>query len=190
MPVMLHLFPYNSIWYVFVRISPNNIQETISSLKKEWDEIVPEYTFDYQFMSDILDEQYNTEERWSKITAYAALVAIFLSCLGLLGISSLLVARRVKEIGIRKVNGAMIRNILLLLYRDILKWVVIAFIIACPVAWFIMNKWLQNFAYHTPISWWTFIIAGGVAVLISLITISWQAIKASRINPVECLRYE
>ncbi len=190
MPVMLHLFPYNSIWYVFVRIAPQNIPERISSLKENWNEIVPEYTFDYQFLSDILDEQYNTEERWSKITTWASFVAIFLSCLGLLGISSLLVSRRVKEVGIRKVNGAVLSNILLLLYRDILKWVALAFIIACPLGWFIMNKWLQNFAYHTSISWWIFIIAGLGAVFISLLTITWQSFRAARINPVECLRYE
>jgi len=190
MPVLLHLFPYNSIWYVFVRIAPHNVPETISSLKESWNEIVPEYTFDYQFLGDILDDQYSTEDRWSKITGYAAFVAIFLSCLGLLGISSLLVSRRIKEVGIRKVNGAVISNILLLLYRDILKWVALAFIIACPLGWFIMNKWLQNFAYHTTISWWTFVLAGGGAVAIALITITWQSFRAARINPVECLRYE
>lgn len=190
LPLMLHLFPYNSIWYVFVRIAPHNIQETISSLKDGWNEVVPEYTFDYQFLGDILDEQYNTEERWSKITAWAAFVAIFLSCLGLLGISSLLVTRRIKEVGIRKVNGAKISDILLMLYRDILKWVALAFILACPLAWLIINKWMQNFAYHTSIAWWIFVIAGGGALLISLVTISWQSFKAARINPVECLRYE
>jgi putative ABC transport system permease protein len=190
MPVMLHLFPYNSIWYVFVRIAPHNISETISGLKESWEEIVPEYTFDYSFLDEILDDQYNTEERWSKITGYASFVAIFLSCLGLLGISSLLVVRRVKEIGIRKVNGGTLVNIILLLYRDILKWVVLAFIIACPFAWLIISKWLQNFAYHTTISWWIFGLAGGAAVLISLITITWQSYKAANTNPVECLRHE
>jgi len=190
MPVMFFLFPYNSIWYVFVRIAPNNIPQTISALEESWNEIVPEYTFEYSFLDENLDDQYNTEERWSKITGYAAFVAIFLSCLGLLGISSLLVTRRIKEIGIRKVNGATMSNILLLLYRDILKWVILAFIIACPLAWFIINKWLQNFAYHTSLSWWTFVIAGGGALLISFLTISWQSFRAARINPVECLRYE
>ncbi len=190
MPVVLHLFPYNSIWYVFVRIAPQNIPESIASLKENWNEIVPEYTFDYQFLGDILDEQYTAEERWSKITAWASFVAIFLSCLGLLGISSLLVTRRVKEMGIRKVNGAAMSNILLLLYQDILKWVALAFILACPIAWFIMSKWLQNFSYHTSIAWWTFVLAGGGAVMIALITITWQSFKAARINPVECLRYE
>jgi putative ABC transport system permease protein len=190
MPVMLFQFAYNSIWYVFVRIPDENIQETIASLRKDWNEIVPEYTFDYTFLDSLLDEQYNTEERWSKITGYASFIAIFLSCLGLLGISTLLVARRIKEIGIRKVNGATILNILVQLYRDILKWVFVAFIIACPAAWYIVHQWLKNFAYHTNISWWTFALAGIGALLISLITISWQSYKAARVNPVDCLRHE
>jgi putative ABC transport system permease protein len=189
-PLLLHMFPYNNIWYIFARLAPENIQQTLETLNNEWNEIVPEYTFDYEFLNNILDEQYENEERWSKITGIAAFIAIFLSCLGLLGISSLLVSKRVKEIGIRKVNGATTINILLLLYKDILKWVGLAFLIASPLAWYIINKWLQNFAYHTGISWWIFILAGAIAILISVLTISWQSVRASRINPVECLRYE
>ncbi len=189
-PLILHVYPRNNIWYIFVRTATGNIQETLDILKKEWEQVVPEYSFDYQFLSGILDSQYENEERWSKVTVIAAVIAILLSCLGLLGISSLLVSKRVKEIGIRKVNGATMISILLLLYRDILKWVVIAFLIASPLAWYILQRWLQNFAYRAELSWWIFLAAGGAATLISVLTISWQSLRAARINPVECLRYE
>ena len=155
-----------------------------------WNEVVPEFTIDYDFLPDMLDEQYNTEERWSKTTLYAAVIAILLTCLGLLGITSLLVTRRVKEIGIRKANGATILKIVLLLNFDILKWIGISFLIACPAAWFIINRWLQDFAYRTPISWWIFAQAGVVTLLVSLITISWITWNAARQNPVNALRDE
>lgn len=189
-PVMLIVFPFNSIWAVFVRIDGQDIPAALEQIKKAWDEVVPEYTIDYSFLSDMLDEQYNNEDRWSRITAYAAAIAIFLSCLGLLGISSLLVARRLKEVGIRKANGASAWKVVLLLNRDILKWVIISFIIACPSAWFIMNRWLQDFDYRTNIAWWIFALAGLATLVIALLTVSWQTWKAARRNPVETLRYE
>jgi putative ABC transport system permease protein len=190
MPVMLIVFPFNSIWAVFVRIDGLDVPAALEQIQKAWNEVVPEYTIDYSFMSDNLDKQYNNEDRWSRITAYAAIIAIFLSCLGLLGISSLLVARRLKEVGIRKANGASAWKVVLLLNRDILKWVVISFILACPAAWFIMNRWLQDFDYRTSISWWIFALAGLATLVIALLTISWQTWKAARQNPVETLRYE
>ncbi len=190
MPVMLIIFPFNSIWAVFVRIDGQDIPAALEQIKKAWDEVVPEYTIDYSFLSDNLDEQYNNEDRWSRITAYAAVIAIFLSCLGLLGISSLLVARRLKEVGIRKATGASAWKVVLLLNRDILKWVIISFILACPAAWYIMNRWLQDFDYRTNIAWWIFAIAGLATLVIALLTISWQTWKAARQNPVETLRYE
>ena len=190
MPVMLIVFPFNSIWAVFVRIDGLDIPVALEQIQKAWDEVVPEYTIDYSFLSDNLDKQYNNEDRWSRITAYAAVIAIFLSCLGLLGISSLLVARRLKEVGIRKANGASAGKVILLLNRDILKWVLISFILACPAAWFIMNRWLQDFDYRTSISWWIFALAGLATLVIALLTISWQTWKAARQNPVETLRYE
>lgn len=190
MPVMLIIFPFNSIWAVFVRIDGQDIPAALEQIKKAWDEVVPEYTIDYSFLSDMLDKQYTNEDRWSRITAYSAIVAIFLSCLGLLGISGLLVARRIKEIGIRKANGATAWKVVLLLNRDILKWIVISFIIACPAAWFIMQRWLQDFAYRTEITWWIFALAGLATLIIALLTISWQTWNAARQNPVDTLRYE
>jgi len=188
--VMLIVFPFNSIWSVFVKIDNTDIQAALKQIESAWNEVVPEYTYDYHFLSDMLEDQYNNEDRWSKITAYAAGIAIFLSCLGLLGISGLLVARRVKEVGIRKANGASVGKVLLLLNGDILKWVLVSFVFACPIAWFIMNRWLQDFASRTSISWWIYAIAGLAALLIALLTITWQTYRAASRNPVTALRYE
>ena len=188
-PLMMIIFPFNSIWNVFVRIG-NDVPAALEQVKEAWNEIVPEYPFDYRFMSDNLVSQYKREDRWSRIIAYAAGIAIFLSCLGLMGISGLLVARRYREVGIRKVNGAGVSQILLLLNLDILKWVLIAFVLACPAAWFIMDRWLRNFAYRTGISWWIFVLAGLSAILISMLTISVQIYRAATRNPVQVLRYE
>jgi len=190
MPVMMIVFPFNSIWNVFVRIDPQDIQTSLEIIEQTWMDLVPEFSYDYSFLTDMLDEQYRSEDRWSKITAISSLIAIFLSCLGLLGISGLLVVRRIKEIGIRKATGSTVLQVILLLNKDILKWVAVAFVLACPAAWFIGKRWLQDFAFRTEISWWLFILAGVITVLISLLTISWQTYRAARQNPVNALRYE
>jgi putative ABC transport system permease protein len=188
--VMLIIFPFNSIWNVFVKIDHTDTQTALRQIESVWKEVVPEFTYDYSFLADMLEEQYNNEDRWSRITAYAAAIAIFLSCLGLLGISGLLVARRVKEVGIRKANGATVGRVLLLLNGDILKWVLVSFVLACPIAWYIMNRWLQDFAFRTNISWWIYALAGLAAVVIALLTITWQTYRAASTNPVNALRYE
>ncbi len=188
-PVMLHLFPYNSIWAVFVKIGEDT-PSALRDVEKAWNEIVPEYNYNYGFMADNLEKQYKNEDRWSRIIAYSAAIAIFLSCLGLMGISGLLVARRFKEVGIRKANGATVGQVIILLNMNILKWVLVAFLIASPAAYFIMKRWLQNFAFRTEISWWIFALAGLAAVSISILTISFQIYRAASRNPVNALRYE
>jgi putative ABC transport system permease protein len=188
-PVLLHLFPYNSIWAVFVKLGID-IPSGLRDVEKAWDEIVPEYDLEFKFMADKLESQYKNEDRWSRVIAYAAGIAIFLSCLGLMGISGLLVARRFKEIGIRKANGAKVSQVIILLNIDILKWVLISFLFASPIAYFIMRRWLQDFTFRTNISWWIFALAGTVALLISMLTISLQIYRAARQNPVNALRYE
>ena len=190
MPVMLIVFPFNSIWAMFVKIDGQDLQAALEQIESAWNEVVPEYTIDYGFLPEMLDEQYNTEERWSKTTLYAAAIAILLSCLGLLGITSLLVTRRVKEIGIRKANGATVGKIVTLLNLDILKWVGFAFVIASPVAWFIIQRWMRDFAYQTTISWWIFALAGLATVLVSLLAITGITWNAARQNPADTLRYE
>jgi putative ABC transport system permease protein len=119
-----------------------------------------------------------------------AVLAIMISCLGILGLAEFSIKRRIKEIGIRKVNGARIGEIISLLNKDFVRWVLLAFIIAVPVSWYIMNLWLKNFAYRTNLSWWIFALAGLIALGIALFTVSWQSLRAATRNPVESLRYE
>jgi putative ABC transport system permease protein len=115
---------------------------------------------------------------------------IFIACLGLFSLADLNLEKRTKEIGIRKVSGAKISEVMIMLNMDFVKWIAIAFIIGCPIAWYIMHKWLENFAYKTGLSWWIFVLAGLLGLTISLITVSWQSWKAATRNPVEALRYE
>jgi putative ABC transport system permease protein len=133
---------------------------------------------------------YRNEERLSKIIGAFCLIAVMLSCLGLLAYVALSVSQRTKEIGIRKVNGARISEVMSLLNKDFVKWVAIAFVIAVPIAYYAMNKWLENFAYKTELSWWIFALAGLLALGIALLTVSFQSWRAATRNPVEALRYE
>ena len=186
--MMLHTFNYNSIWYMFVKAEEGQMAAVLEHCEKVWKEVVPEFSWDYTFMSEILEGQYKDEDRWSRVIAYAAAIAILLSCLGLMGISGLLVARRFKEVGIRKANGASIKKIIVLLNTELLKWVLLAYVIACPAAWLVMRRWLQDFAYRTEISWWIFVLAGMAAILISILTITLQIYRVARQNPVNALR--
>jgi len=189
-PLMLHNIHFNRIWYLFVKPRDGRIQEVVQHCEKSWNDVVPEFTWKYTFLTDILEGQYKTEDRWSRIVAYASGIAILLSCLGLMGISGLLVARRFKEVGIRKAHGASIGNIVILLNIDILKWVALAYLAATPAAWLIMRRWLQDFAYRTSLSWWIFVLAGLVTLVISVLTITLQIYRVARQNPVNSLRYE
>ncbi|HEX7494089.1 MAG TPA: FtsX-like permease family protein, partial [Bacteroidales bacterium] len=137
-----------------------------------------------------LNQRYKTEEKWSKIIGYASLVAIIISSLGLLGLTLLVINRRVKEIGIRKINGARISEVMVMLNTTFFRWVTISFIIACPIAWYVMHKWLENFAYKEKLNWWIFALAGIIALGIASLTVSWQSWRAATRNPVEALRYE
>jgi putative ABC transport system permease protein len=189
-PLVLHTFDFNSIWYLFVKSEQGQMKAVLEHCEKAWKEIVPEFTWDYMFLSNILEGQYKDEDRWSRIVAYASGIAILLSCLGLMGISGILVARRYKEVGIRKANGASVGKIIRLLNAQLLKWVILAYVFACPASWFIARRWLQDFAYRTPITWWIFVLAGLAAILISVLTITLQIFRVARRNPVEALRYE
>ncbi|HYQ58188.1 MAG TPA: FtsX-like permease family protein [Draconibacterium sp.] len=175
---------------VTFRVNGANIPRTLSSIEKSWTEFFPEYPFNYQFYDDLIAQQYQKEQKLADSISIIAGLAIFLCCLGLLGLVLNMVENRVKEIGIRKVNGAKVSEILTMLNKDFIKWVAVAFVIATPVAWFAMNKWLENFAYKTTLSWWIFVLAGVLALGIALLTVSWQSWRAATRNPVEALRYE
>ncbi len=175
---------------LFVRISPVNISETLSLIEDKLKEIVPDDPFEYRFLDEHINTLYRTEQITAEFAAFIAVLAIFISCLGLFGLASFSGEQRTKEIGVRKVLGASVINVLLMLSKDFLKWIVLANIIAWPAAYFVMNKWLQDFAYRTEIEWSMFLIAGLIALLIALLTISIQTIKAALANPIDSLKYE
>ena len=168
----------------------NSIRETLDQVKTSWDEVSPSFPFDFSFIDEHVESLYKTEMVFEKIFRYGSIFAIFISCLGLFGLVLSSTEQRRKEIGIRRVNGARIGDILLMLNKDFIKWVIVAFVIATPAAWFLMNKWLENFAYKTTLSWWIFVLAGVLALGIALLTVSWQSWKTATRNPVEALRYE
>ena len=155
-----------------------------------WNQIYPEYPFDYGFLDQAIENQYKTEQKLTFLMYIFSGLSIVLSSLGLFALSLLVVQYRTKEIGVRKVTGAKVSEILVLLNRDFLKWVTIAFVIASPVAWYIIDKWLENFAYKTNLSWWIFALAGIMTLGIALLTVSFQSWKAASRNPIESLRYE
>ncbi|MBN1927116.1 MAG: ABC transporter permease [Prolixibacteraceae bacterium] len=179
-----------NVSHLNIRISGNNIPETIGIIKKELKEFEPGMTVEPEFYNDWINSMYLKEEKQAKAIKIYAAIALLLSCLGLLGLAEFSTIKRTKEIGIRKVNGARISEILNLLNSDFIKWIAIAFLFATPVAWYAMDKWLENFAYKTEMSWWVFALAGLSTLLIALITTSWQSFRAATRNPVEALRYE
>jgi putative ABC transport system permease protein len=176
--------------YILVRIQPGNILETLSFLEDKMRQFSPTYPFEYFFEDEYFNNLYRSEERIQEIFGYFTFLAILIACLGLFGLASFTTEQRRKEIGVRKVLGASLANIIFLLTKEFLKWVIIANLIAWPIAWWILNKWLQNFAYHIDIEMWVFVISGGIALVIAVITVSYQAVKAAFNNPIEALRYE
>jgi ABC-type antimicrobial peptide transport system permease subunit len=174
----------------YIRMKPGKIISTVESVKKTYKSFDPGLPIDFHFLDDDYDNLYMTEQRMGKIFSYFSFLAIIISCLGLIGLSSFMAERRTKEIGIRKINGAKSMEIFSLLSGEYIMWVLISIIIACPIAWYVMNKWLQDFAYRIEISWWIFAMAGVVALLVALMTVSLQSYKAASKNPVDALRYE
>ena len=175
---------------ISVKVSAFDIHSTLKYMKETWEEIIPDIPFEFIFYEDWVAKQYLAEKKLSELIIYISLITIVISCFGLIGLTMFTLERRIREIGIRKINGAKEWNILVLLNRDFVKWVAISFIIACPIAYYAMTKWLENFAYKTELSWWIFALAGLLALGIALLTVSWQSWKAATRNPVEALRYE
>lgn len=175
---------------ISVKVSPQNLTGTIAAIESKWKTLIPTRPFNYYFLDEFFDRQYRSEQRFGKLFFNFAVLAILISCLGLLGLASYSTLQRTREIGIRKVLGATVPGIVNMLSKDFLILVVISFFIAAPVSWFFMHKWLQDFAYRTNISWWIFVLSGILAVLIALATISFQAVRAAMSNPVKSLRSE
>ncbi len=175
---------------VSVRLKTENVADGISMLKTEWEKINPTQEFEYAFLDETLSAQYQNELRSKSIVNIASILSIFIACMGLFGLATLTVARRTAEIGIRKVMGANVSDIVAMISKDFVKLVLIATLFAFPVAWWAMQEWLQGFAYSAGIHWWAFVLAAIIVVAITLITVSFHSIKASLANPVQSLRSE
>jgi putative ABC transport system permease protein len=159
-------------------------------MQKVWMQNNQGIPFEYHFLDKDYEKLYEKDTRIARMINLFCSIAVFIACLGLFGQAVISSENRIKEIGIRKVNGARIFEILYLLNKDFVKWIGIAFVVSTPCAWFAMNKWLQNFAYKVSLSWWIFALAGFMALGIALLTVSWQSWRAATRNPVEALRYE
>ena len=187
-PLVMHLS--NEVNSTLVRLQPDQTAETLTQIRETWNAVSPGSYFWYYFLDQELDRQYNSEKRLGQVFGGLTLLALFIACLGLLGLTAFTARQRTKEIGIRKVLGATMTNIVGLLSKDFLKLVVLGFIIAVPIAWYAMNQWLADFAYKIEIGPGIFLLAGGLALLIALATVSWQSIRAALANPVDSLRSE
>ncbi len=175
---------------ILFRIKPGKTKEIIANLEKLCKQVNPGFPFAYFFTDEEYQKLYKNEQVIGKLSNSFAFLAIFISCLGLLGLVMFTAEQRTKEIGIRKVLGASVNSIIRLLSADLFRLVIIAIFIASPIAWWAMTAWLNNYAYKIDISWWMFMLAGGLVILITTLTISFQAVKAALANPVENLRSE
>ena len=175
---------------LIVKVSPTDISTTIKNIEKEWKNVYGAEPFIYSFLDDEFEALYTSDERTAKIIGYFTILAIVIACMGLFALSSFMAVRRTKEIGIRKALGASSKTIFIMLAREYLKWILLSIVIASPIAWFLMNSWLQDFAYRIELGVDIFILAAVLALAIGLITVGWQALKSAFANPVEALKYE
>lgn len=179
--------------YCFIKISAldfNGLHNIVGQIDKTCEELSPDFPVQFDFLDASVEQMYEAELKFRKIFSFFSGIAILICCLGIFGLSIFASQRKIKEIGIRRVNGAKVSEILTMLNKDFIKWVAIAFIVACPIAYYVMSKWLENFAYRTSISWWIFALAGVLAFGIALLTVSYHSYKAASRNPIESLRYE
>ena len=188
-PLVLMIWP-NSLQYMLVRLQPGDLKKNIERVKSIWEQWIPQYPFVYEFLDKAIDDMYETEQRIGTLVQIFAIMAVVIACLGLFGLASFTAEQRTKEIGIRKTLGASIYGIILMLSREYTKWIIVSAGIAWPVSFLLLSKWLQNYAFRTNLSWWIFIGSGIAALLMAVLTVSYQSIKAAVANPVEALRYE
>lgn len=186
------LIATNSTMYrqASIKLSTTNMATSMRSIKKIWEQTFPNYVYEYRFLDDKIESFYKQENQLSQLYKVFAAIAIFLSCLGLYGLASFMAVQRIKEVGIRKVLGATSGSIVYLFSKEFIMLIVIAFLIATPIAWYFMNRWLLNYVFRIDVSWWLFIIGGATSILVALFTVSFQAIKAAIANPVKSLRTE
>jgi len=188
-PLMLYVNP-DYFYTVAIRIRPENKERTLAHLEEAWKKIFFDSTFDYSFLEDSYDRLYVSEEKVSRLLSLFSGLAVFIACLGLFGLTFFMAEQRKKEIGIRKVLGADMKRILLLLAKDLTRNVLIANIVSWPLAYYIMKRWLQNYAYQIDMEIWMFFAAGLAVLLTALLSVSYQAVRAAVADPVDTLRYE
>lgn len=190
LPGPVAFFNYPANVYYTIRAEMTEFSRLVAELEDLWVSHYPGNPFHYFFLDDFYNEQYRAEQRFSRLFLASSLLAIILASLGLSGLSAYAIVRRTKEIGIRKANGAGTHRIMVLLNKNFVIWVALGFIIASPVAWFVMTGWLQNYATKTALSWWIFALSGIIALIIALLTVSWQSWRAASLNPADALRDE
>lgn len=189
-PAVMYMNPRDPILNLLVRIQPDNMPQTIAKLRETWGTITNEVPFTYSFLDEDMNKLYQAEERWATIITYSSFFAIFVACLGLFGLAGITSIQRRKEIGIRKVLGASIQGIVFMLSKDFARLVTLSILVAAPIAWLVLGKWLENFAYRTELGIGIFLVAGGFALAVALLTVSWQSVKAAFMDPVDTLRSE
>jgi len=188
-PMVLTLRPYQ-FSHISAKIGLEDVSSALTFLEGKWREFAPEYPFEYIFVDEEFDMYYNFERRQGQLFTYCSILAIFISCMGIFGLASFTAEKRTKEIGIRKVLGASVSGIVVLLSREFVKWVLVANIIGWPIAYFVMNRWLQSFAYRVNIGVWIFVFSAFLVLIIALLTVSYQSIKTALADPINSLRYE
>jgi len=189
-PIQPKVLKFSDGFFTFVKFRPGNVAEMVEYLKEKWEKFVPGLPFRYEFVDQSIANQYENEKRIEKIFSYFTGLAVFIACLELFGLASFMAEQRTKEIGIRKVLGAKVWTIVLLLSKEFIKWVLLANILAWPIAYFIAKKWLQGFAYKISLGWGIFVFSSVLALMIAVLTVSVQAFKVARSNPIDSLRYE
>ncbi|HEX4850912.1 MAG TPA: ABC transporter permease [Puia sp.] len=188
-PAILQIYPL-AAWKVAVKMHTTNLSNTIAQVSAVWNKFSPDYPIEYKFLDENFERMYRAEDKLSSLLWIFTGIAIFVGCLGLFGLAAYTAEARVKEVGIRKILGASAQGVVFLLSKDFVTPVIISFLIASPITWYLMNKWLQSFAYREKITWWVFLLAGFLTILIAILTVSYQAIRSARANPVNSLRAE
>lgn len=186
---MVHFYSNDEAFYS-IKLHAENMRRAVAEVKNIWEAQFPGYPFEYRFFNEMFDQQYKADQRFGKIVGVFSGFTLLITCLGLLGLTAYSVSRRAKEIGIRKVLGASVASVVALLSKDFMKLVLVSILLATPLAWYAMNRWLEDFAYRIELSWWMFALAGLLVIAIALLTVSFQSVKAALMNPVKSLRSE
>jgi ABC-type antimicrobial peptide transport system permease subunit len=188
-PLVFKIFP-DWFSYVYIKVRPGDTSELLGSLEKTWTSLDLGYPFEYRFLDEDFETLYRTDARMGALFRTFAALAIFIACLGLFGLASFMAEQRTKEIGIRRILGASVSGITAMMSREFAKWVLAANLVAWPLAWFFMGRWLQGFAYRAALSPWSFVVSGAIALAIALVTVVSLSIRAAAANPADALRYE